>query len=136
MFRIFSIFALLTACCCFLQIDDHWGDRKDVAILKDKRLLVLLERTRIIEARVNKGQATRVELAAPMIDLIRAKIEYSNSNKDRRALYDQWLQQHDLLIESAEFRGKAPVSVERTKLELLHLQSERLKIEIARESLK
>jgi len=139
MHRIATTYLICVTCVLvgfgFSQTDDVRKSREDVAELKERRLQLLSERAAITEACVRAGTAATHELAEPMIDLIRAKIEYAKSNDDRREFYTQWLEQQDVLIETAETRGKATVSIERTQFELLYLKSERLRIQIERESL-
>jgi len=117
------------------QIEDGNNDKSDLNRLKTKRLELLQERVTIVEEHVDRGRSSSMELVEPTIDFLIAKIEYASSNADRKELYNQLLKNHDKLIEMAEIRGRAPVSVTKTNLELLYLKSERIRIEIERDSL-
>ncbi|QEG22265.1 hypothetical protein [Mariniblastus fucicola] len=132
---ILSMVLCVLAGFCAAQLGDLWGEQRDIAVLKAKRVMLLQERAGIYDELFARGAISAVDLAAPKIELIRVQIEYAKNNDDRRKLYDKWLKHHDALIRAAELLEKAPVAMSRSKSEQLKLKAERLRIEIERESL-
>lgn len=110
----------------------------DIKALQEQRIAVLQERVVGIKFWVDAGRVGASELIRPEIDVINARLEYAESNIERKNLLRSLLVKYDQLIEVAELRAeprlKPDLSNRRSVLqagsELLFLKSERIRIQI------
>ena len=120
MCRTFVFLILLTNVVCTSgcrqsQIQKDSRAQEDSAVsptvrkLQQQRLALLQDRVAEIKNFVDAGRADPIQLIEPEMDLIRVKIEYAQSNDERKTLYGQLLTRYDKLIELAEFFSEEPV---------------------------
>ena len=117
------------------------NDESEIEKLAEQRIKYLQQRIEIVEELIKQGIVGATDLIEPKLDLIQAKLEYAKSNDERRKLYDDMLKQYDRLIELAELSRTSPTESNeiekqiRSRDDLLYLKSQRIKIQIERESL-
>jgi hypothetical protein len=118
---------------------------KEVTALQQERIKLMTERVAIIESFTKIDILDRAELARVRVDLAKAKLEYAKSNDQKRAVLDELIALHDILIKFAELKAKAPARAQSPGVRIapvlasadaLLLKSERIKYQIERETLK
>ncbi len=119
------------------------GTPTDIPILQQKRIELLQERVSQIESIFKVGLPVLQELIRAQMDLINAKLDYAQSNAEKRKLLTDLIAEYDKLIRVAESSLHVPVVPPRPgqhiahlrASELLLLKSERVRIQISRSTL-
>lgn len=112
-----------------------------IETLQNKRIELLKERVSLVETFVKAGRLNHGELVRVRIDLHEVRIEYAKQVAEKKALLTKLLADYDELIQMLELGQSAPPEPNRgdgqfRKLsELLRLKSERIRVQISRDSL-
>ena len=112
---------------------------KDIDQLKKERIEVLEKRVELARTLFEHGRMDRVQIVQPEKDLIHAKLEYATTNAEKKRLYEALIKLMDSQIEVARLHEEKPVlqadKAHLPGLELLQLQSEKIRLQIEMESL-
>ena len=147
--RIFATCITLGAlgvACCYAQSQkqDDASTPTEIAALQQKRIELLQQRVSRIESAVKVGFDNISDLIQPQIDLINARLDYAQSNAEKRKLLTDLLAEYDKLIQIAKSEQNAPIqprtpnqrsTIMKPSSDLLWLKSERIRIQIARDIL-
>jgi len=117
--------------------------QSNIEALKKKRVTLLEDRVSRIKKWVDLKRIGASELIRPEIDVINAKLDYAATDAERKKLLGDLLPKYDMLIKLAEFRVSEPTQPDPDNLnsqllaesELLHLKSERIRIQILHDTL-
>lgn len=123
------------------QADSASRLQAEVMKLQNMRIELLEQRVNKIKELVALDLTVASELIRPEIDLINARLDYTDSPAARKELLAELLAKHDKLIELAEFRVAQPAApnsnrarIDRmAEADLLQLKSERVRIQILHE---
>ncbi|MEM8670587.1 MAG: hypothetical protein AAGG48_23885 [Planctomycetota bacterium] len=116
--------------------------QKNVRELQQKRIQLMEKRTKLAESLVEVGLGDRNDAIRASMDALEVRLEYANSDKEKRQLLTRLIAENDQLIEFAEIAVDAPVRPARpgqssatghvqVAAELLFLRAERVRFEIA-----
>lgn len=109
----------------------HLSSANQVEELQEKRIALLTERVDILQEMTNQGQIGTIAVTRSQIDLLDAKLEYADSDDQRKDLINQLLEKHDAMIEIAEMQLRHGVTSSQTAhADLLLMKSERVGLEI------
>lgn len=141
-------FAAIGFACCYAQNPKQVKTSKttDVAALQRKRIELLETRVKAVDSLVDMGLVDRTEVVRMQMDVISARLDYADSNVEKRKLLDDLIAKYDELIKVSEAMALAAVlptqpgqrvsnSQVKAATDLLLLKAERVRIEIERESL-
>lgn len=142
-------FLFLFACCGVLLTaamparDDDQVAKDDLDALKQRRVHVLAERVAVVQSWVDNGKVGAAELLRPQIDHLNARLDYAESDDQRKNILQELITKYDKLIELAEFEAANPVAGQEpgtsqplgAMSDSLFLQSEKLRLQVALHSL-
>jgi hypothetical protein len=125
------------------QVEVTDRDQSNIEVLKKKRVALLEERVSRINKWVEQKRVGASELIRPEMDVINVKLEYATTDAERKKLLGELLSKYDMLIKLAEFRISEPPQSDSDNpnwqlladSELLHLKSERIRIQILHDSI-
>ena len=115
--------------------------QNDIASLKEKRIELLEQRVARIKEHVERSSAEVSDLLRPQMDVINARLDYADSNRERKKLLDELIAKYEKLIELEKTKLSWPrpigsrASPLEFELQILLLQSERIRVLVLRDSL-
>ncbi|MGI9515953.1 MAG: hypothetical protein ACR2NP_02810 [Pirellulaceae bacterium] len=130
MIRVLTIVGLGSAL-LLMTAGNHFNSAIQADELEDQRITLLTERVELLQQMTIEGRIGSIEVTRAEMDLLKAQLEYSESDDASKNLINQLLEKYDQLIEVAEMRTLTGVSGSPTaRADLLLVQSERVRTEI------
>ena len=85
------------------------GQEVGVDQLKEQRVSFLEERIAVIQQGIDAGKLGAISKIQPQMELLKVRLEYADSDVERKKYYQELLSLFDRLIESAEAGMVLPV---------------------------